>query len=71
MIDRSDQVWMYDDRLGRFVIAYVHAPTVDGGHNVTVFYTSDLHIWETGAARWAEAFNDPWENDPFHFVRLV
>ena len=70
-IDRSDQVWVYNDRSDRFVIAYVHSSTNDDGHNVTVFYSSDESIWELGLVRWAESRVDPWENDPGHFTRLI
>jgi len=60
-IDRSDQVWEYCDRAGRFVIAYIHSPTGDDGHNTTVFFTSDERLWEVGPIRWAESPADPWE----------
>lgn len=69
MIDRSDQVWEFSEH-DRFVVAYIHAPIDRGGHSVTVFYTSDERIWETGAIRWAESESDPWENDE-RFRRLL
>lgn len=70
MVDRSDQVWEYRDNRDRFTIAYVHAPKDEGGHAVTVVFSSDERIWEVGAVRWAEAWNDPWETCP-GFTRLV
>ncbi len=62
---------MYEERSGRFVIAYVHSPTDDDGHNVTVFFSSDERVWELGPIRWAESPSDPWENDPDHFIQLI
>jgi len=70
LIDRSDQVWEYRDAHERFTIAYVHAPKDEGGHFVTVIFSSDERIWAVGAARWAEGWGDAWEECP-GFTRLI
>ena len=61
---------MFTDQRDCFVVAYVHSPTDDDGHNVTVFFSSDERAWELEPIWWAESPSDLWENDE-RFFRLV